>query len=77
MTHEPLPGMAETEPKQPSPSRPTQRGEARLVRPVRNQMEWIERDLDSTLAQDHPARAIWDLLERLDLRAFYAPVSRR
>lgn len=75
MTQEPLPGMAESEPRQPSPSRPTQRGEARLVRPVRNQLEWIERDLDSTLAQDHPARAIWDVLERLDLRAFYARIQ--
>src|SRR5438093_10082481 len=47
---------------------------ARVVRAVRNQVEWAPRDLDSALADDHPARAIWSLLERLDLAIFYAGV---
>jgi transposase len=47
---------------------------ARVVRAVRNQVEWAPRDLDATLADDHPARAIWAMLERLELSAFYARV---
>ncbi len=47
---------------------------ARVVEPVRNQVEMVWRDLDSLVAEDHPARAIWGLLEQLDLRAFYAQV---
>lgn len=47
---------------------------ARVVEPVRNQVEMVWRDLDSLVAEDHPARAIWGLLERLDLSGFYAHV---
>lgn len=47
---------------------------ARVVRAVRSQVEWAPRDLESALAADHPARAIWAFLERLDLSAFYARV---
>jgi transposase len=47
---------------------------ARVVEPVRNQVEMVWRDLDSLVAEDHPARAIWGLLEQLDLREFYAQV---
>ena len=54
---------------------PTLPAVARLRRPVRNQVEWVERDLDSVLAQDHQARAIWDLLDGMDLDAFYADIK--
>ena len=37
----------------------TQAGQARLRRPVRNQVEMMLRDLDSLVAEDHPVRAIW------------------
>jgi len=47
---------------------------ARVVEPVRTQVEMMWRDLDSLVAQEHPARAIWGLLERLDLSGFYAEV---
>ena len=58
------------------PARPaTLPAVARVRRPVRNQVEWVERDLDSVLAQDHPARAIWDLLDGLELAAFYADIK--
>lgn len=63
------------EPVEPPARRPTPRALARLRRPVRNQVEWIERDLDSLLALDHPARVIWDLLDRMDLDAFYADIK--
>jgi transposase len=49
--------------------------QARVLRPVRNQVEWVARDLDATLPDDHPARAVWAFLERLDLSAFYASIK--
>ena len=54
---------------------PTSPGEARVLRPVRNQPEWAVLDLESRLPQEHRARVIWSFLERLDLSAFYAPVK--
>src|SRR5207237_4508321 len=36
---------------------------------------WEAFDLDSLIAADHPARAIWQLLEQLDLCGFYAPIK--
>jgi transposase len=33
------------------------------------------RDLDSLVADEHPARAIWGLLEQLDLSAFYGAIK--
>jgi transposase len=35
----------------------------------------LVRDLDSLVAQDHPARAIWGLLEKLDLAGFYGAIK--
>jgi transposase/IS5 family transposase len=49
--------------------------QARLKTPVRNQMEMMVRDLDSLIAEDHPVRAIWALVLRLDLSGFYAPIK--
>lgn len=54
--------------------RPTRLEEARLRRPVRNQVEMILRDLDSMVPDGHPARAIWEFLEGLDLSAFYSSI---
>ncbi len=53
---------------------PTRREEARVRRPVRNQIQFLTQDLDATLPEDHQARAIWAFLERLDLSAFYASI---
>ncbi len=33
------------------------------------------RDLDGLLPQEHPARAVWDFLQRLDLSAFYSSIK--
>ena len=63
------------EPVVPKLTRPTRPEEARLLRPVRNQLEWAPRSLESLLPEDHPARAIWALLERLDLAPFYASIK--
>ncbi len=68
-----LPDLPPATPPDAAP--PTRPDQARLNRPVRNQLEWLPRDLDSLLADDHPARAIWAFLERLDLTAFYAAIK--
>lgn len=59
----------------PKPIAPTCVENARVRRPVRNQIEWIERDLDSMLSEGHPARSIWMFLEKLDLSAFYTSIK--
>jgi transposase len=53
----------------------TRRSQARVRRPVRNQLEMVPRVLDEVLVEDHPARAIWAYLEELDLEDFYASVA--
>ena len=60
---------------EPPPRPPTRRSQARVVRPVRNQLEWTPKDLDASVAEDHPARAIWAYLERIDLEDFYASIE--
>jgi transposase len=72
MDQSPLFSLPETEALSPAP--PTRPEHARVLRPNRQQLQWTPRDLDAALAQDHPARAIWDMLERLDLTPFYASV---
>ena len=42
-------------------------GEARVREPVRNQIELRAVDLDSLIGADHPARAFWAYVQRLDL----------
>ena len=64
------PGKLEGKPEEPTSPR-----DARVVRPVRNQIRFLMQDLDSTLPEDHQARAIWDFLDRLDLSAFYASIQ--
>ena len=44
-----------------------------LIRYVnRQQMSWRAVDVEQLISEDHPARAIWTLVGRLDLRRFYA-----
>ena len=57
------------------PVQSTHPEKARVLRPVRQQLQWVSLDMEKTLAQDHPARAIWDILESLDLSAFYASIK--
>jgi len=63
------------EPQERAFAPPTRPEEARVVRPVREQLQWVARDLEATVPQDHPARAIWGLLEKLDLSAFYGSIK--
>ena len=57
------------------PAAPTRPDEARVLRPVRQQVQWVAVDLESAVSQDHAARAIWGLLEKLDLSAFYGSIK--
>jgi transposase len=50
---------------------------ARVVTANRQQLELRPMDLDGLVAGDHPVRAMWAAVERLDLRAFYEPIRAR
>jgi transposase len=50
---------------------------ARLREANRSQMAWGRIDLDGQLPEDHAARAIWAMVERLNLSALYAPIEAR
>ena len=43
----------------------------------RGQVTWGRIDLEAQLPEDQAARAIWAVLERLDLAALYAPIEAR
>lgn len=49
--------------------------QVRVRRPVRNQVEMIARDLDSMIADDHPVRAVWEFLSKLNLSTFYTSIK--
>lgn len=49
-------------------------GVRRLVRPNREQMELRASDLESLLPADHPARAVWEFVESVDLGPLYESV---
>ena len=63
------------EPQEPSPAPPSRPDEARVLKPVRQQLQWLPRNLEEAVPENHPARAIWGFLEELDLSAFYAPIK--
>lgn len=46
----------------------------RIARAVREQIELVPQSLEDRVAAEHPARAIWALLERLDLGGFYTTI---
>src|SRR3990172_9302692 len=53
------------------------KGGARLREANRSQLAWGRIDLDAQLPDDHPARAICAVIERLDLKALYAQIDAR
>lgn len=65
----PIPAAAGKIERTPVPGRP------RLVLPNRAQVELRPVDLESLLALDHPARAVWEFVESLDLSPLYAKVQ--
>ena len=74
MTQPPLP-MDVPDAAQPVDAARTRPEQARVLRPVRNQVELMWRDLDSLIGEEHQVRAIWDLLQRMDLSGFYARIK--
>jgi transposase len=50
---------------------------ARLREAERAQLAWGPVNLDATLPEDHPARAIWALVDQFDLSALYAQIEAR
>ena len=48
---------------------------ARVRVAERRQLRLEAIDLDSLIGAEHPARAIWGVLERMDLSRFYAPIK--
>jgi len=64
-------------PPVPPPARPDPKRGARLREADRQQMAWGRIDLDAQLPDEHPARTIWAVIERLDLSALYAPIEAR
>src|SRR5215471_18993957 len=58
---------------QPAPSEVP--GAPRLQAVNRQQMAWRAVDVEQLIVEDHPARAIWQLVEKLDLRAFYKGIG--
>lgn len=53
------------------------KGEARLIRADRHQMRLVPTDLDGLLEPDHVARAIWQVVEKVDLSKFEATIRAR
>ena len=62
------------DPREPQPAREPVRGEPRVLRANRAQLFLRPMDLESLLAQDHPARAVWDFVTGLDLSPLYAEI---
>jgi transposase len=52
-------------------------GRARVVEANRAQLRLVPMDLESLLAEDHQARAVWAFVERLDLGEFYERIGSR
>jgi transposase len=50
-------------------------GAARVMSPQRNQVELRPCDLESLLADDHPARTVWVFVQALDLAPLYARIK--
>ena len=84
-TPPPLPTTAEAtlfplpppSPAAPRPLGPDPRRGARLREADRSQITWGRIDLGATLPEDHPARSIWAVVERLELSALYAQIEAR
>ena len=67
--NQPKESSSSTEKTTDQPSSP------RLRRIDRAQICWHTVDVEQLIEQDHSARAIWDLVGRLDLAAFLSPIG--
>lgn len=66
-----------TAPKQEAPGRAATGGRVRLRQPQRGQVELLPCSLEELLPQEHRARDLWAVVEKLDLQAFHAGIAAR
>jgi transposase len=59
----------------PNPANPSSSAQPRLRVVDRNQFVLRAMDIEQFIAQDHPARALWEFVGRLDLSKFYEPMK--
>src|ERR1044071_4200867 len=72
---EALPGL-EKVPVAPLPNAGPANSARPRVRAInRSQLTWQMLDVERLIEQDHPARAIWELVGRVKLDGFYAPIE--
>jgi len=57
------------------PAPPESQGEPRLQAVNRQQMVWRTVNVEQLIEEDHPARAIWELVGKLDLSSFYKGIG--
>lgn len=61
----------------PNPSEGVPGGRPHLAGPERHQMEWMPQCLNDLVPPDHPVRAVWGFIEKLDLTKFEKAVKVR
>src|SRR5689334_12230869 len=72
---EQLPGLESCVGAAPVPAGSEPAAEPRVKAVDRTQITWQTLDVERLIEADHPARAIWDLVGRLKLEGFYAPIE--
>ena len=71
------PTEASARPREPFTAPGDPKSGARIREANRSQMAWGRVDLDAQLPEDHPARAIWSVTERVDVSSLYAQIRAR
>ena len=59
---------------EPPPKTALPGGTPRVQAPVRNQVEFVQSDLDGLIEDDHQVRVVWAFVEAADLSALYEPI---
>jgi transposase len=49
--------------------------QARVKKPVRHQIRWVDASLDQLIPRDHRVRAVWAYVERLDVAPLYDKIQ--
>jgi transposase len=70
-----LPGLEAVGAAAQSSPAPAAAGRPRVKAVDRSQLTWQMLDVERLIEPEHPARAIWELVGRLKLEGFYAPIE--
>ena len=70
-----LPGLEDTQAPPPKASAEAPTPRARIKPVERNQMMMRPVDVERLIEEDHPARAIWEFVGKLDLSAYEKPIE--